>query len=115
MYFMIGESGVSCNSFTFEPCNAVVIGNKTNRMSHCNALSKQGTVLRPFLNNCSLDRVCKTSLEYHKGSVEIKSMKFVNDNTDPNSDEISAIFSDKIVDRYSLKNVQIFQLSSVSY
>ena len=88
---------------------------KTNRMSHCKALLKQGTVLGPVLKNCSLDRVCKTRLEYHKGSVEMKSMEFVNDNTDPNSDEISAIFSDRIVDRYSLKNVQHFQLSSVSY
>ena len=56
-------------------------------------LVKQGTVLGPVLNNCSLERVCKESLGYHIGSVEIKSMKFVDDIADPNSDEISAKFS----------------------
>ena len=71
---------------------------KTNRMSHCKALSKQGTVLRPVLNNCFLDRVCKKSLGYHIGSAEIKSVEFVDDNTDPNSDEISAKFSDRIAE-----------------
>ena len=54
-------------------------------------------MLRPVLNNCFLDRVCKKSLGYHIGSVEIKSMEFVDDNTDPNSDEICAKFSDRIV------------------
>ena len=47
-------------------------------------LVKQGTVLGPALNNCSLDRVCQESLGYHIGSVEIKSMEFVDDIADPN-------------------------------
>ena len=62
-------------------------------------LVKQGTVLGPVLNNCSLDRVCKESLGYHIGSVEIKSMEFVDDIADPNSDEISAKFSNRIVEQ----------------
>ena len=60
---------------------------------------EQGTVLRPVLNNCSLDRVCKESLGYHIGSVEIKSVEFVDDITDPNSDEISAKFSNRIAEQ----------------
>ena len=62
-------------------------------------LVKQGTVLGPVLNNCSLDRVCKESLGYHIGSVEIRSMEFVDDIADPNSDEISAKFSHRIVEQ----------------
>ena len=58
---------------------------------------KQGTVLGPVLNNCSL--VCKESLGYHIGSVEIKSMEFADDIADPNSDEISAKFSNRIVEQ----------------
>ena len=56
-------------------------------------------MLEPVLNNCSLDRVCKESLGYHIGSVEIKSMEFVDDIADPNSDEISAKFSNRIVEQ----------------
>ena len=62
-------------------------------------LVKQGTVLGLVLNNCSLDRVCKESLGYHIGSLEIKSMEFVDDIADPNSDEISAKFSNRIVEQ----------------
>ena len=51
------------------------------------------------LNNCSLDRVCKESLGYHIGSVEIKSVEFVDHIADPNSDVISAKFSDRIAEQ----------------
>ena len=60
-------------------------------------LVKQETVLGPVLNNWSLDRVCKESLGYHIGSVEIKSIEIVDDIADPNSNEISAKFSNRIV------------------
>ena len=56
-------------------------------------------MLGPVLNNCSLDRVCKESLGYHIGSVKIKSMEFVDDIADPNNDEISAKFSNRIVEQ----------------
>ena len=56
-------------------------------------------MLGPVMNNCSLDRVCKESLGYHIGSVKVKSVEFVDDITHPNSDEISAIFSDRIVEQ----------------
>ena len=51
------------------------------------------TVLGPMLNNCSLDRVCKEGYSYHLGSVEIRPMEFADDIADPNSDEVSAKFS----------------------
>ena len=60
---------------------------------------KQGTVLGPVLNNCSLDRACKGSLGYYIGSVEIKSMEFVDDIADPNNDEVSAKFSIRVVEQ----------------
>ena len=68
---------------------------------------KQGRVLGPALSNCPLDRVCKESLEYHIGSVEIKSRAFVDDIADPNSDEISAKFSNRTVEQiqFEKKNV----------
>ena len=62
-------------------------------------LLKQETVLRPVLNNRSLDRVCKISLGYLIGLVEIKSMEFLDDIEDPISDEISAKFSNRIVEQ----------------
>ena len=62
-------------------------------------LVKQGTVLGLVLNNRSLGRVCKGSLGYHIGSVEIKSMEFVDDIADPNSDEVSTKFSNRIVEQ----------------
>ena len=55
---------------------------------HLTNIVKQGTVLGPLLNNCSLDRVCKESYSYHLGSVEIKPMEFVDDIADPNNDEV---------------------------
>ena len=60
---------------------------------------KQGTVLGPVLNNCSLDRVYKESLGYHIGSVEIMSMELVDDITDPDSDEMPPKFSNRIVEQ----------------
>ena len=50
-------------------------------------------------NSCSLDRVCKENLGYHIGSVEVTSVEFVDDIADPNSDEISAKFSNRIVEQ----------------
>ena len=62
-------------------------------------LVKQGTLLGSVLKNCSLDRVSKESLGYHIGSVEIKSIEFLDDIADLSSDEISAKFSNGIVEQ----------------
>ena len=46
---------------------------------------KQGTVLGPVLNNCSLNKLFTDSIGYNFGSVQIKSMEFVDDLADPRS------------------------------
>ena len=66
---------------------------------HLTNIVKQGTVLGPLLNNCSLDRVCKEGYSYHLGSVEIRPMEFVDDIADSNNDEVSAKFSNNIVEQ----------------
>ena len=66
---------------------------------HLTNIVKQGTGLRSMLNNCSLDRVCKEGYSYHLGSVEIRPMEFVDDTADPNSDEVSAKFRNRIVEQ----------------
>ena len=48
---------------------------------------KQGAILRPVLNNVSLDRVCKESYAHHLGSIEIRSLEFVDDIADRHSDK----------------------------
>ena len=40
---------------------------------------KQGTVLGPVLNNCSLNKLSTDSIGYNFGFVQIKSMEFVDD------------------------------------
>ena len=40
---------------------------------------KQGTPLGPILNNCSLDELYADSDSYQYGTVEIKSLEFVDD------------------------------------
>ena len=52
-----------------------------------------------MLNNCSLDRVCKEGYSYHLGFVEIRPMEFVDDIADPNSHEVSAKLSKRIVEQ----------------
>ena len=46
---------------------------------HLTNIVKQGTVLGPTLNNCSLDRVCKEGYSYHLGTVVVRSMEIVDD------------------------------------
>ena len=56
----------------------------------CSSIVKQGTVLGPVLNNCSLDRIPVESHGYFLGSVEIKPIEFVDDIADPNEGQLSA-------------------------
>ena len=51
---------------------------------------KQGTVLGPVLNNCSLNKLSTDSIGYNFGSVKIKSIEFVDELADPNRDKQSA-------------------------
>ena len=62
-----------------------------------NSLVKQGTSLGPILNNCSLDEVCAHSNIYQYGTVEIKSLEFVDDIADANNGSSQAIASHKII------------------
>ena len=59
---------------------------------------KQGTVLGPVLNNCSLDRFSQESFSYQFGSVEIKTSLFVDDISDPNSCKTTATLSNKVLE-----------------
>ena len=58
---------------------------------------KQGTVLGPVLNNCSLNKLSTDSIGYNFGSVQIKSMEFVDDLADPSRDKQSAQASNAIL------------------
>ena len=58
----------------FGDCNPISVEN----------ISRQGTVLGPVLNNCSLDKVCHESESYQSGIVNIKLLEFVDDIADPN-------------------------------
>ena len=58
---------------------------------------KQGTVLGPALNNCSLNKLSTDSIGYNFGSVQIKSMEFVDDLADPNRDKQSAQASNAVL------------------
>ena len=59
---------------------------------------KQGTVLGPVLNNCSLDKLFTDSIGYNFGSVKIKSVEFVDDLADQNRDKHSALASNDLLE-----------------
>ena len=58
---------------------------------------KQGTVFGPVLNNCSLTKLSTDSIGFNFGSVQIKSMEFVDDLADPNRDKQSALASNAVL------------------
>ena len=58
---------------------------------------KQVTVLGPVLNNCSLNKLSTDSIGYNFGSVQIKSVEFVDDLADPNRDKQSAQASNAVL------------------
>ena len=62
-----------------------------------NNIVKQGTVLGPVLNNCSLNDNCAEGQGYIMGTVEIKALEFVDDIADLNSGSENATNSNKIV------------------
>ena len=55
---------------------------------------KQGTVLGPTLNNCSLDDVWKG---YQYGTVELKPFAFVDDIADLNRNKYDGQISNKVI------------------
>ena len=58
---------------------------------------KQGTVLGPILNNCSLDDVCKEGKGYQYLSVELKPFEFLDDIADPNRNKYDAQISNNVI------------------
>ena len=62
-----------------------------------NNIVKQGTVLGPVLNNCSLDDNCAEGQGYVMGTVAIKALEFVEDIADLNSGSENAANSNKII------------------
>ena len=60
---------------------------------------KQGTVLGPILNNCSLDTICRDGSGYQMGHTVIKPMEFVDDLADPNHNIQSASASNQIIEQ----------------
>ena len=65
---------------------------------------KQGTVLGPILDNCSLNNLSTDSIGYNLGSVKIKSMEFVDDLADPDRDKQSAPASMLYWRQFSMKS-----------
>ena len=62
-------------------------------------LVKQGTVLGPVLNNCSLNKMSAHSTGYNFGSVQINLwMEFVDDIADPSRGKASAIASNSVLE-----------------
>ena len=64
----------------------------TQSFEICN-LVKQGTVLGPILNNCSLDDICSEGHGHNMGTDEIKAVEFVEDIKDPNNGYFEALES----------------------
>ena len=60
---------------------------------------KQGTVLGPILNNCSLDVICRDGSGYQMGHAVVKPMEFVDDQADPNHNTQSASASNQIIEQ----------------
>ena len=58
---------------------------------------KQRTVLGPVLNNCSLNKLSTDSIGYNFGSVQIKSMEFVDDWAAPNRNKQSTLASNAVL------------------
>ena len=75
---------------------------------------KQGTVLGPVLNNCSLNKLSTDSIGYNFGSVQIKSMKFVDDLADPDRDNQSGPASNAVLDVIQHEKRLIFSAENVN-
>ena len=62
-------------------------------------LVKQGIVLGPVLNNCSLNKMSTLSTGYNNfDSVQIKPMEFVDDIADPSREKASSIASNSVLE-----------------
>ena len=62
-----------------------------------NSIVKQGTVLGPVLNSCSLDDNCAEGQGYIMVTVEIKALEFVDDIAVLNNGSENVVNSNKII------------------
>ena len=84
-------------------------------------LVKQGTVLGPVLNNCSLDRFSKESFGYNFGSVGIIPLEFVDDIANPSSSRQTAVLSNKLLENiqhekradFSAEKCELLKINSI--
>ena len=70
----------------------------------CSNIVKQGTVLGPVLNNCSIDDFPKAAVLTILANTEIKSLEFVDDIAGLNDDMISAQVSCKVMENIQDQN-----------
>ena len=68
----------------------------TQSFEICN-LVKQGTVLGPILNNCSLDDICSEGHGHNMGTIDIKAMEFGDGIADPNNGYFEALKSNQTI------------------
>ena len=88
----------------------------------CN-LVKQGTVLGPLLNNWSLDDICSEGHGLNMGTVEIKTLEFVDDIADPNNGYSEALKSNQTISSIqkckhltlSAEKCKILKINSTDY
>ena len=68
-------------------------------------ITKQGTIIGPILNNCSLDRICVEGQGYQLGSAYIKPLEYVDDIADPNNGFEEAIGSNADIERIETERI----------
>ena len=71
-------------------------------------LVKQGTVLGPVLNNCSLDRISKEGSGYQMGLANIKSLAFVDDIADVDQSFTSLCHNNQLIENIQHEKNQLF-------
>ena len=62
-----------------------------------NNLVRQGAVLGPMINNCSLDQICNEGKGYQNGNIRSKPLKFVDDIADPSDEYFQAQQSNHVI------------------
>ena len=76
----------------------------------CSNIVKQGTVLGPVINNCSIDDFSKSSCPYYFGNTEIKSLELIDDIADLYDDMISAQIICKVMENMQDKKRLTFSV-----
>ena len=78
-------------------------------------ITKQGTIMGPILNNCSLDRICVEGQGYQLGSAYIKHLEYVDDIADPKNGFEEAIGSNADIERIQKEKIIHFLIISLNY